>query len=794
MSGNTNAGTISINLRAGTQQFSQDLDNAGKKLRELGGHGVTGTQAASAALRTLEGNVQHNIRAAEVFISKTLGMGSILQSAFPVVGAIALGGTLSALVSKAGEVFDAFKKLQDAPTRISQGLYEIEKPIKNANDQLVLSNAQLDAEIAKLQGKPQNNLAIALAEVVAQSDALADSLDANIKKLQEFLEKESVGSIGGFLTGQASTADQSDSAKEVKNKLEAVSRDEATRQLAANGVTERAAIATEADKKRKAILEAGRVEAQAVLDASQKANAAFKSRPVGSVDITGAYGMATGSQGVTGPQSNTARVNTAGKEVEFYSQALLSMKLADEHAAKTQTKRGLDTSANNAKLTAPFAQQLDEIKTKFTAITALTRAAGSGDSFLDAQAKAAALSATEIDKVNAKLKEMHQPLLTLGQQSEIISGNLRNSLAEMSNSLADKNQQQQKTFTEGAERLSEQLAAENTKHQEKLALLDQEIAAAKTLAAVQGKGSEAIFAAQESIRLAAIADPDEQAKQKELGEIKHAASIQGTIEKINQETAATSRLADAYNKGVEARRNAELENIKQSGQSPDVIAAQIAQRQGQFNQEDITSGSARGGGSAKDGFNQYFQEMADSAKSSATQIKEVMGSAFQGVNDQLANLVTGQKTSWGSLFTGLASQLAKLTLQSAESSLFKNLLGGATGAAGGASSGAGGLLGGLFGKILGGARADGGSVDPGKAFLVGERGPEIFTPPSAGSIIPNHKLGGGDTHNYSISVGSGVDPAQTERAVRSAIIASHNSAIKTSQQVNSENLKRTPQK
>ena len=40
---------------------------------------------------------------------------------------------------------------------------------------------------------------------------------------------------------------------------------------------------------------------------------------------------------------------------------------------------------------------------------------------------------------------------------------------------------------------------------------------------------------------------------------------------------------------------------------------------------------------------------------------------------------------------------------------------------------------------FGGGRAAGGPVAPGQSFLVGERGPEIFTPGSAGSVRP---LGG----------------------------------------------------
>jgi len=41
--------------------------------------------------------------------------------------------------------------------------------------------------------------------------------------------------------------------------------------------------------------------------------------------------------------------------------------------------------------------------------------------------------------------------------------------------------------------------------------------------------------------------------------------------------------------------------------------------------------------------------------------------------------------------------------------------------------------------------ADGGSVRGGRTILVGEKGPELFTPPSNGTIVPNHELGGGQT-------------------------------------------------
>lgn len=42
-----------------------------------------------------------------------------------------------------------------------------------------------------------------------------------------------------------------------------------------------------------------------------------------------------------------------------------------------------------------------------------------------------------------------------------------------------------------------------------------------------------------------------------------------------------------------------------------------------------------------------------------------------------------------------------------------------------------------------GARAEGGPVSSGRSYLVGERGPELFTPSGSGKIVPNNELGGG---------------------------------------------------
>ena len=43
--------------------------------------------------------------------------------------------------------------------------------------------------------------------------------------------------------------------------------------------------------------------------------------------------------------------------------------------------------------------------------------------------------------------------------------------------------------------------------------------------------------------------------------------------------------------------------------------------------------------------------------------------------------------------------------------------------------------------------ANGGRPPVGRASIVGEKGPEIFVPRSAGTIVPNDKIGGGGTTN-----------------------------------------------
>jgi hypothetical protein len=89
------------------------------------------------------------------------------------------------------------------------------------------------------------------------------------------------------------------------------------------------------------------------------------------------------------------------------------------------------------------------------------------------------------------------------------------------------------------------------------------------------------------------------------------------------------------------------------------------------------------------------------------------------------------------------------------------------------------MLGNFLPGIFGGARAIGGPVMPGRAYLVGERGPEIFMPPgSSGTIVPSERSGGamGGVTNININV-SGMNNGEDMRRGAAQIASTAAAAV-----------------
>ncbi|MDE2103667.1 MAG: phage tail length tape measure family protein [Patescibacteria group bacterium] len=110
---------------------------------------------------------------------------------------------------------------------------------------------------------------------------------------------------------------------------------------------------------------------------------------------------------------------------------------------------------------------------------------------------------------------------------------------------------------------------------------------------------------------------------------------------------------------------------------------------------------------------------------------------------------------------GWIVMIDQMVAKAASSRLMDALFGG--GKVGTGTASAGSLFGNFFSSFLSGARAGGGPVSSGNAYLVGENGPELFSPGSSGTVIPNHALGGA-AHHTSVNIDArGAGPDEVNR-------------------------------
>lgn len=123
-------------------------------------------------------------------------------------------------------------------------------------------------------------------------------------------------------------------------------------------------------------------------------------------------------------------------------------------------------------------------------------------------------------------------------------------------------------------------------------------------------------------------------------------------------------------------------------------------------------------------------------------------SHIASIGDALAGVVL-EGRNLGASLAQVFQQIAKDLLSSGIQNALSGLFGGAT------KTGGGGVFGTLLGGIFGGFRADGGPVSAGTAYVVGERGPEMFVPSASGQIIPNG--GGGGTSEVVVTLGAGLE-------------------------------------
>jgi hypothetical protein len=140
-------------------------------------------------------------------------------------------------------------------------------------------------------------------------------------------------------------------------------------------------------------------------------------------------------------------------------------------------------------------------------------------------------------------------------------------------------------------------------------------------------------------------------------------------------------------------------------------------------------------------------------------MKDEMRSAAAGFESMFSNgifdMMQGKWTSLGDLVKQTIDRMvANMIAAKLQFALFGDL--GSTPA--GKTPNSTGLLGGLFTSFFGGFREGGGDVQAGKAYIVGEKRPEVFVPSTNGTILSNAaSVAGGSNVNIQISALDGAD-------------------------------------
>lgn len=139
------------------------------------------------------------------------------------------------------------------------------------------------------------------------------------------------------------------------------------------------------------------------------------------------------------------------------------------------------------------------------------------------------------------------------------------------------------------------------------------------------------------------------------------------------------------------------------------------------------------------GWNKAFRQYAEDSENYMKKGEQMFNAVTNNMNNAIDNFVENGKFSFKDFATSIIKDLLKIEMKMQAMQLFRMGLSffGLTG-----------------GTPTAGGKASGGQVGSGLPYMVGEQGPELFVPNSAGTIIPNNRLsetltgGSGQVINY----------------------------------------------
>ena len=174
------------------------------------------------------------------------------------------------------------------------------------------------------------------------------------------------------------------------------------------------------------------------------------------------------------------------------------------------------------------------------------------------------------------------------------------------------------------------------------------------------------------------------------------------------------------------------------------------------------------------GINEFLQtnqgalrEWKENAKDEISELDEYSRQAARNIQSHFADFLFDPfEDGIKGMLKGFLDTIRRIAAEAAAAQIFGPKSGGGLGL--------GDLVSGFVSGLFGGKRAEGGPVSAGKAYLVGERGPELFAPGSSGSIVPSGKMGGITIVNHVDARGASMElakalPALLEQTSRQTV-------------------------
>lgn len=219
-----------------------------------------------------------------------------------------------------------------------------------------------------------------------------------------------------------------------------------------------------------------------------------------------------------------------------------------------------------------------------------------------------------------------------------------------------------------------------------------------------------------------------------------------TIGMTDEQKAAVERLVQIYD--IQIEKENEINRLLEEGKISKSDAAQglkdiaAASDEARAAAEELLIKQEQLNGSWEYGAQVALKNYATEAANVNKAAQNVVTNGLKSMEDALVGIMmrtTSVADAFRSMANSIISDLARMAIRQMVTAPIAQSLG------------------------LSGARAAGGTVTGGNAYMVGERGAEVFVPNKTGTIMPNDQLGGsGTTVNQTINISTGV--AQTVRA------------------------------